>query len=112
MIEESDFVFPEPWWDLRGREVLEEQQRLAMAQRITQEVAQGHILYGRTARTIARCGACDEVLYEVDGRGYALVHLTWTHKTPEKPPWPATALYETWPEARAAVLNHEPDWEE
>jgi hypothetical protein len=66
-----------------------------MEQELRRELSVGHPLYGLPVRTVGRRQDCDDVLFTVeDGTGrVAVVHLTWTHSPPEKPPWPDTALY-------------------
>jgi len=73
----------------------------AMQQELARELSASHPLFGLRVRTLARRQDCDDVLFVVDdGSGrVAVVHLTWTHSPPEKPPWPITCLYpsfETW----------------
>ena len=56
------------------------------------EVADGHLLSGETVTAIARCQACDDVVFSVEGDHpiwFAIVHLTW-RRSREPVPWPAT----------------------
>jgi hypothetical protein len=53
------------------------------------EVGPGHQLYGRSLATVAKCEACDDVLFHVGDETWAIVHLTWTGRT-EQPPSPVT----------------------
>lgn len=91
--------FRSPWWstddhDADFHEAFEAQLR--------REVGPGHILHGVPARLAARYDPNDDALFELlDGsERYAVVHLTWASR-PEPPPWPVTAVYESF-EAFAA----------
>jgi len=63
--------------------------RAALEAQLRTEVADGHLLSGKTIIAIARCDACDEVVFSVeeDPAWFAQVHLTW-RSTPDRPPWP------------------------
>lgn len=65
-----------------------------MERELQREVAAGHPLFGLPVRTLARRRDCDDVLFAVeDGTGrVAVVHLTWTPRPPERPPWPHTVV--------------------
>jgi len=62
---------------------------------LSRELSAGHQLYGVPVRVLGRRQDCDDVLFALDdGTGrVAVVHLTWTHSPPDKPPWPVTAVY-------------------
>jgi len=67
------------------------------------ELAQDHVLSGRTIRAVAARVDCDDVLFEVLGSGYAVVHLTWVSQRASIPRWPMTELFssfEDWCERR------------
>jgi hypothetical protein len=70
-------------------------QRAGMERELRRELSAGHPLYGLPVRTLGRRQDCDDVLFAVeDGTGrVAVVHLTWTHSPPERPPWPGTSVY-------------------
>ena len=106
----SEFVFPEPWLDLRGHAGEDAQQRNDLAEQLRIELAPGHQLHGQRHSTIARCTACDQVLFDLGGGRFATVHLTWTGSPPDRPPWPASTIYGSWRHAAQAVLDHEPGW--
>jgi hypothetical protein len=64
-------------------------------------------LFGARIVAIARCEACDEVVFsvETDSVQFVSVHLTW-RRAPEPPPWPTTQ-YLLLPFTRAlAAHNH------
>jgi hypothetical protein len=107
----SDFVFPEPWWDLRAREARDAEMAELLAQRLGTETAEGHPLFAAAVTTVARCTACDDVLYDLGDSRFAVVHLTWTDAAPDSPPWPKSTVYASWEDAEKAILAHEPDWE-
>jgi hypothetical protein len=107
----SDFVFPQPWRDLRGHEVRDSEVASGLSDRLGVETAEGHPLFGMTVRTVAKCTACDHVLYDLGDSRYALVHLTWTRTPPDRPPWPMSTVHGSWGDAVEAVLAHEPYWE-
>src|SRR5262245_44848403 len=70
---------------------------------LAREVGPGHTLYGVPVETIDKHVACDDVLFHLlDGSGrVAVVHLTWTRTSPERPPCPNTRLFpslEAWAE--------------
>ena len=95
----------EPWDAVTSGQELEGQLR--------REVGPGHPLHGIAARTLARRGDCDDVLFALeDGTGrVAVVHLTWTRSPPEQPPWPSTRLYaslEEW--ARTGMAEDHADF--
>ena len=66
-----------------------------MERQLGRELSAEHPLFGLSVRTLARRQDCDDVLFAVeDGTGrVAVVHLTWTHSPPERPPWPDSALF-------------------
>lgn len=79
---------PEPWI------VAQDDIRPSLEAELRAEVADGHPLYGETVTAIARCQACDDVVFSVEGDHpiwFALVHLTWRQSS-EPLPWPATEL--------------------
>ena len=107
----SEFVFPEPWWDLRGSEARDAEMADLLAHRLGAETASGHPLFRARVTTVARCTACDDVLYDLGDSRFAVVHLAWTSSPPDSPPWPKTTIYDSWEGAERAILDHEPDWE-
>ncbi|MFI5927476.1 hypothetical protein ACIA3K_16000 [Micromonospora sp. NPDC051543] len=83
----------DPWWDLRGDDPRERQQRQALHAELLVEVAPGHPLHGQPTTVVARSQASDDILVQLPER-WALVHLTW-RAAPETPPWPKTTFYDT-----------------
>ena len=79
----------------------EEAERQRLGEGLRAEVAAGHPLFGVDVQTVGRSEARDDVLYRLaDGR-WALVHLTW-HR-PDRPPWPATKIFDSVTDAEAAT---------
>ena len=79
---------PEPWI------VAQADIRPSLEAELRAEVADGHPLSGEIITAIARCQACDDVVFSVEDDHpiwFALVHLTW-RQSREPLPWPATEL--------------------
>ncbi|MCP3883012.1 MAG: hypothetical protein GY701_32130 [Sulfitobacter sp.] len=103
----NNYVFPEDWWDLRGRTIQDETARAAMERELKREVARGHVLHRVPAHAIARCYHCDDVLFGLaDGR-FARVHLSWPHKGPDRPPWPRTEILDEWGDVTGYITSHD-----
>jgi hypothetical protein len=90
--ERSRFV--DPWWDIRGDEDDDREQRDGLAQELYKEVGPGHLLYGQRVEVIAQSDANDDIAVRLASGGFARVHLTWRGSV-EPPQWPATTLYDT-----------------
>lgn len=90
----SEPVLTDPWWDLRGRGDLEQQQRDALTRELVTELSSAHPLHGQALTVVARSEADDDVLVALSSGGWAVVHLTWSRKA-ESSPWPSTAYYST-----------------
>jgi hypothetical protein len=84
----------------------------AMERELYRELAEGHPLYRLPVRTLGRRQDCDDVLFAVeDGSGrVAVVHLTWTHNPPDRPPWPHTVMYPSF--AAWDIEGMQPDHDE
>jgi hypothetical protein len=96
----EEFVFAEPWWDLRGTDEREAAQRAAMQAELDRELDPSHQLAARHRTVIARSEANDDIAVDLDGDEVVIVHLTWTSEPPERPPLPATKIVRS-----AAELN-------
>ena len=70
------------------------QRASAFEARLGLELAPEHPLFGIPMVALAH-GYGDDILFALlDGtRRVAVVHLTWTSKPPETPPWPGFSLY-------------------
>jgi hypothetical protein len=80
----------EPWEPIESN-----QTATALEERLRVEVAHGHKLFGIPVVAVARRVDCDDVLFALlDGsRRVAVVHLTWTSRPPDTPPWPGSLLF-------------------
>lgn len=61
----------EPW------KTIENQRRPTLEKELERELPLGHALAGKSVRAVAIRVDRDDVLFEVLGGGYAVVHLTW-----------------------------------
>ncbi len=99
----------EPWVDLAKweRDLVTTFERV-----LDRELAPGHVLYGVPVAAVGKRDGTDDVLFQLlDGSGrVAVVHLTWTHSPPERPPWPATEVYASFEEFTEQRMR--PDHEE
>lgn len=75
------------------------------------EIGRGHSLKGLHLTAVARCEACDNVVFKASNDTWAVVHLTWkgsgrysSGSTPgwlrrrltrESPPWPSTERFDS-----------------
>jgi hypothetical protein len=100
----SDFVFPEPWWDLRGHADDEDKMRQLLQAELGREVSPHHPLDGETVTALARCTHCDDAVFQVQDGRFACVHLVWSPK--QAPPWPKTVLFDSWLGAAEYVERH------
>jgi hypothetical protein len=71
--------------------VVATEQRPALESELQAELSPKHPLSGARVTAIARCSACDDVVFSLatDPARFARVHLTW-RRAPEPPPWPIT----------------------
>jgi hypothetical protein len=80
----------EPW-----SAVIDDKMRATLEAELIAEVAQGHTLFQRPARAIARRDDQDDVLYAVGTPSeLAVVHLSYAAR-PDRPPLPTTAIFES-----------------
>jgi hypothetical protein len=75
----------EPWQQVTA------EQAWRFESEVRRELSSGHILSGKALRAVARRQDCDDVLFEIDGGGCAVVHLSWSSETNSK--WPTTETY-------------------
>jgi hypothetical protein len=93
----------EPWGPLS----LERQKSLEAE--LARELHADHVLAGRSLRAVAARADQDDVLFEVDGIGFAVVHLTWSGRRESSAQWPSSQLFpslEDWRE-RGMKADHE-----
>lgn len=92
----EDYVFPEPWRDLRGRDVEDASKRSKLEAELLREVADEHALARVKPTAVARCVHCDDALFALGDGRFAAVHLSYPKEAPDRPPWPRTKLFDTW----------------
>lgn len=98
----DEFVFPEPWWDLRGNGLREGEQRDRLVRRLRTETGDGHLLSTRSVEAVATFTRQDEVLYRLDGgREFLFAHLTWTSNPPD--PYIGLRFFSSWDDAASMV---------
>lgn len=80
-----------PWYSIRDNP----NQVTAMERELRRELSPGHPLHGLPVLAIGCREDNDDVLFliEDDSGRVAMVHLTWTNRPPERPPWPATFIF-------------------
>jgi hypothetical protein len=89
----DDFVFPSTWWDLRGHAAEDRLLAEAIEKELHRELAKGHPLHGRVCRALASAHPNDDVVVAVDEADVAIVHLTFTPRRRETPPYPDTEIF-------------------
>ncbi|MCX6522713.1 MAG: hypothetical protein NTZ21_18805 [Actinobacteria bacterium] len=92
----GEFVFPERWRDLRGRDAADERDRAKVERELSRETAEGHVLFAVSVNAVAACGHCDDVLFALKDGRLACVHLTYVRSAPDRLPWPETKLLDGW----------------
>ena len=71
------------------------------------ELGPGHELHGRIQTAVARCSACDDVVFRLKrDAGFAVVHLTWSARG-ETPPWPRATVLPTFLALESVMDHHE-----
>ena len=83
------FELLEPW------QAIAEEQRVPLEDELAREVSADHLLAGKSVRAVARRQDCDDVLFEVSGIGYVVVHLTWSQRRETSSHWPKTETFES-----------------
>ena len=79
---------------------------------LNRELPHGHILEGKTLKTVAKRQDMDDFLFAIDNWEfeYAIVHLTWVKETDKK--WPITKLYKNWKDVyEKRILPDSIDWD-
>jgi hypothetical protein len=91
---------PEPWFRPEPR------QAAALVAEARAEIGVGHELAGHELTAVVKCGGCDEVIFSIDDRTFAQVHLTWSHHR-ENEPWPATQRLGGFLALETVIDNHQ-----
>jgi hypothetical protein len=89
----TEFAFPSPWRDLRGHAADDRALAISLTVELQREVVAGHLLHERACQVVALAYPADDVVVVVDDVLVAIVHLT--HAKTERPPWPATEIFES-----------------
>ncbi|MEC3957626.1 hypothetical protein VMT65_31650 [Nocardia sp. CDC153] len=85
---------PSSWLDLRGDDDEVERRRRAVERELAAELSPDHQLFGHRAAVVGQSESTDDILLLLEGRIWALVHLTW-RGSPERPPWPRVKTYDS-----------------
>lgn len=96
--------FPNPWYIITSEEAA------GLHDVFILECAEGHILFGVTAKAIAKSGAADDVLFLLNDGRAAIVHLVWAGRK-QKPPWPRTKIYDSLDSVLKALNEEYKDWD-
>lgn len=83
----NTFAWPNQWYEVKS------ENRMALERELSQEISPGHVLFGLSARAVARREDCDDVLFAVAGSSQvAEVHLVYSSEE-SRSDWPLTVLY-------------------
>ena len=99
----SDDEWPNHWRALDDPEA-----RQFFVTELTEELGPGHPLYGKAVVALAQNG--DDILFRLINGKLTQVHLTYANK-PERPPWPAHGVYDTF-EEWSKEKQEDADWAE
>jgi hypothetical protein len=91
----------EPW------HAVSPERRAQLDAEVARELPPGHILTGRTLVASAVRSDRDDVLFEVSGLGYAVVHLTWAGRRETSPEWPRTEVFRSIEEWRDRITQRD-----
>jgi hypothetical protein len=72
--------WPAPW-----RAVAQSGERVALEAELGRELAPAHSLFGKVGSVIGRDESSDDVVTELVGGGFAIVHLTWSGRIDPDP---------------------------
>jgi hypothetical protein len=86
-MEDASLQFLKPWVES------EPEPAAAFLRELQLELAPDHPLHGTKLTGIAHSRAGDDVLFQMEDRRVAQVHLTWSGR-PEQPPWPNHDVYD------------------
>jgi hypothetical protein len=100
MVREGDYTYPLPWHRVDAP--------TAFVTQLRREVGEGHRLTEPGVVSVARCQACDDVLFRLADGTYARVHLGYPREPELDPRWPSRRYFETFDDAVAYVEAHDP----
>jgi hypothetical protein len=95
----------EPWHSVSP------ERRAQLDAEVARELPPGHVLAGRRLVAAAAHSDRDDVVFEVPGLGYAVVHLTWSGRREKSSESPRAAVFRSIEEWRDRVMlcDHE-EW--
>ncbi len=91
----------EPWY------VVTPERRAQLDAEVASELPPGHVLAGRTLAAVAARSDQDDVLFEVSGVGYAVVHLTWSRHRENTTEWPRAEVFASVKEWRERIMQRD-----
>lgn len=86
LLPNKDIELPEPWYWTEDD----------LTKQLKKEIHYSHILYNKHIKTIARREDQDDVLFELEDKKFAVVHLTWRELPHANNMWPTTKMYNNW----------------
>ena len=101
------FVFPEPWWDLRGQGVPEAERRQHLLDEARAELGPQHPLATGDLDVLADLTRQDEVLFRCSEDAFAIVHLTYAGALD---PFVRVRLFDSWSAVRDEIEAMAEDW--
>ena len=101
----AEYVFPEPWWDLRGRTPRETSRRGALMHELRVELSLEHV--ASSGDVIAAFTRQDEVLLQLPDESFVFVHLTWTGRSDRHV---QVRPFANWGAAREELETMSRDW--
>lgn len=102
-----EYVFPEPWRDLRGDDPQAPATRDRLRQELLVELGPDDALNDSRPEAVAAFTRQDEVLFTLSGTGFAIVHLTYAGR---RDSFVKVRMYDRWPAAKAEVEAMANDW--
>ena len=99
-------MLSERWSDVRGQDAKSGEHRDRLEAELHLELSEGHPLFGVRVSAVARCGHCDDTLFQLPSETFAVVHLTW-RRGPEAAPLPDSDLHATQSTVQEYLDEHE-----
>lgn len=101
------FVFPEPWWDLRGHGAPEAERRQHLLDEARAELGPQHPLATGDLDVLADATRQDEVLFRCSEDAFAIVHLTCAGALD---PFVRVRTFDSWSAVRDEIEAMAEDW--
>jgi len=108
-------IWLEPWvamgdldWDAEKRA----DYSAGWERQLVREVGPQHVLFGRTAKLIARRFDRDDALFALETGEVAEVHLTWSKGQEPDPKWPGASIFSSLDQwaSESMTLDHS-EWQ-